>query len=138
VQQLTLCRIVDGPQQKETIAPYPNKPGVLLMVRSRGPSDRRATDCSPNRDLPEKEGIRAEPVFCAPANILHEDVANGPTQNHGISGAGTLNRREHPAQKRDETSEAHNAAVERPRDHVSSAPRVHNEMTHMRRARDTV
>jgi hypothetical protein len=28
-----------------------------------------------------------------------------------------------------------NAAVERPRDHVSSAPRVQNEMTHMRRAR---
>jgi hypothetical protein len=33
---------------------------------------------------------------------------------------------------------APNAAVERPRDHVSSAPRVHNEMTHMRRARDAV
>ena len=32
----------------------------------------------------------------------------------------------------------HNAAVERPRDDVSSAPRVHNEMTHMRRARDAV
>ena len=32
----------------------------------------------------------------------------------------------------------HNAAVERPRDHVSSAPRVHNEMTHMRRARAAV
>ena len=31
-----------------------------------------------------------------------------------------------------------NTAVERPRDHVSSAPRVHNEMTHMRRARDAV
>jgi hypothetical protein len=29
-----------------------------------------------------------------------------------------------------------NAAVERPRDELSSAPRVHNEMTHMRRARD--
>jgi hypothetical protein len=32
----------------------------------------------------------------------------------------------------------HNAAVERPRDQLSSAPRVHNEMTHMRRARDAV
>ena len=32
----------------------------------------------------------------------------------------------------------YNAAVERPRDHVSSAPRVHNEMTRVRRARDTV
>ena len=31
-----------------------------------------------------------------------------------------------------------NAAVERPRDYVSSAPRVHDEMTHMRRARDAV
>jgi hypothetical protein len=31
-----------------------------------------------------------------------------------------------------------NAAVERRRDQVSSAPRVHNEMTHMRRARDAV
>jgi len=31
-----------------------------------------------------------------------------------------------------------NAAVERPRDHVSSAPDVHNEMTHLRRARDDV
>jgi len=31
-----------------------------------------------------------------------------------------------------------NAAVERPRDDVSSAPRVHNEVTHMRRARDAV
>ena len=30
----------------------------------------------------------------------------------------------------------HNAAVERPRDEPSSAARVHNEMTHMRRARD--
>ena len=29
----------------------------------------------------------------------------------------------------------YNAAVERPRDHASSAARVHNEMTHMRRAR---
>ena len=35
-------------------------------------------------------------------------------------------------------SVAYNVAVERPRDHVSSAPRVHNEMTHMRRARDAV
>ena len=34
------------------------------------------------------------------------------------------------------TNRVHNAAVERPRDHASSAPRVHNEMTHMRRARD--
>ena len=33
---------------------------------------------------------------------------------------------------------AHNAAVERPRDHVSSAQRVHNVMTHMRPARDAV
>jgi hypothetical protein len=32
----------------------------------------------------------------------------------------------------------HNAAVERRRDKVSSAPRVHNEMAHMRRARDAV
>ena len=32
----------------------------------------------------------------------------------------------------------HNAAVERPRDELSSAPRVHNEMTHMRRAHDAV
>jgi len=32
----------------------------------------------------------------------------------------------------------HNAAVQRPRDQVSSAPRVHNEMTHMRRARIAV
>ena len=32
----------------------------------------------------------------------------------------------------------HNAAVQRPRDQVSSAARVHNEMTHMRRARDDV
>jgi hypothetical protein len=32
----------------------------------------------------------------------------------------------------------HNAAVERPRDHASSAPRVHNEMPHMRHARDAV
>jgi len=32
----------------------------------------------------------------------------------------------------------HNAAVERPRDDLSSAPRVQNEMTHMRRARDAV
>jgi len=31
-----------------------------------------------------------------------------------------------------------NAAVERRRDHVSSAPHVHNEMPHMRRARDTI
>ena len=31
-----------------------------------------------------------------------------------------------------------NAAVQRPRDHVSSAARVHNEMTHMRRARADV
>ena len=30
----------------------------------------------------------------------------------------------------------HNAAVERRRDHVSSAPHVHNEMAHLRRARD--
>jgi hypothetical protein len=30
---------------------------------------------------------------------------------------------------------AYNGAVQRPRDHVSSAARVHNEMTHMRRAR---
>src|SRR5262245_968794 len=30
----------------------------------------------------------------------------------------------------------HNAAVEPPRDHASSAPRVPNEITHMRRARD--
>jgi hypothetical protein len=28
-----------------------------------------------------------------------------------------------------------NAAVQRPRDQLSSAARVHNEMTHMRRAR---
>jgi hypothetical protein len=35
-------------------------------------------------------------------------------------------------------SVAPNAAVERPRDDVSSAPRVHNEMTHMRRARTAV
>jgi hypothetical protein len=34
--------------------------------------------------------------------------------------------------------DAHNAAVERLRDHLSSAPRVHNEMPHMRRARATV
>jgi hypothetical protein len=32
----------------------------------------------------------------------------------------------------------HNAAVQRPRDRVSSAARVHNEMTHMRRARAAV
>ena len=32
----------------------------------------------------------------------------------------------------------HNAAVQRPRDHVSSAARVHNEVTHMRRARADV
>jgi len=32
----------------------------------------------------------------------------------------------------------YNAAVERPRDELSSAPRVHNEMTHRRRARDAV
>jgi hypothetical protein len=32
----------------------------------------------------------------------------------------------------------HNAAVQRPRDHVSSAARVHNEMTRTRRARDAV
>lgn len=32
----------------------------------------------------------------------------------------------------------HNAAVERRRDALSSAPRVHNEMTHMRRAHATV
>ena len=31
-----------------------------------------------------------------------------------------------------------NAAVQRPRDHVSSTARVRNEMTHMRRARDAV
>jgi hypothetical protein len=31
-----------------------------------------------------------------------------------------------------------NAAVERPRDYVSSAPLVHNEVTHMRRARAAV
>jgi hypothetical protein len=31
-----------------------------------------------------------------------------------------------------------NAAVERPRDELYSAPRVYNEMTHMRRARDAV
>jgi hypothetical protein len=31
-----------------------------------------------------------------------------------------------------------NAAVQRPRDHVSSAPHVHNEMAHLRRARDAV
>jgi hypothetical protein len=31
-----------------------------------------------------------------------------------------------------------NAAVERRRAALSSAPRVHNEMTHMRRARDAV
>jgi hypothetical protein len=31
-----------------------------------------------------------------------------------------------------------NAAVQRPRDHVSSAARVHNEVTHMRRARADV
>jgi hypothetical protein len=31
-----------------------------------------------------------------------------------------------------------NSAVERPRDHVSSAPHVHNEMAHLRRARDAV
>jgi hypothetical protein len=34
----------------------------------------------------------------------------------------------------DTLAPAHNAAVER--DDVSSASRVHNEMTHMRRARD--
>jgi hypothetical protein len=33
---------------------------------------------------------------------------------------------------------AANAAVQRPRDHVSSAARVHNEMAHMRRARGAV
>jgi hypothetical protein len=33
---------------------------------------------------------------------------------------------------------SHNAAVQRPRDHVSSAPHVHNEVTHMRRASDVV
>jgi hypothetical protein len=32
-------------------------------------------------------------------------------------------------------NESPNAAVERRRDHVSSAPHVHNEMAHMRRAR---
>ena len=32
----------------------------------------------------------------------------------------------------------HNAAVQRPRDQVSSAPLVHNEMTHLRRARADV
>jgi hypothetical protein len=32
----------------------------------------------------------------------------------------------------------HNAAVERRRDEVCSAPRVHNEVTHMRRASDWV
>jgi len=31
-----------------------------------------------------------------------------------------------------------NAAVERPRGHVSSAPHVHNEMPHLQRARDAV
>ena len=31
-----------------------------------------------------------------------------------------------------------NVAVQRPRDHVSSAPHVHNEMTHLRRANDWV
>ena len=31
-----------------------------------------------------------------------------------------------------------NAAVERPREHVSSAPRVHNEMTRKQRARNAV
>src|SRR6188768_3764896 len=36
----------------------------------------------------------------------------------------------------DEGSMTPNAAVERPRDQPSSAPRVPNEMTHMRRARD--
>src|SRR5688572_1339259 len=35
-------------------------------------------------------------------------------------------------------SVTHNAAVERRRDHVSSAPRVHNEVTHMRRARAAI
>ena len=33
---------------------------------------------------------------------------------------------------------APNAAVERRRDYVSSAPQVHNEMAHVRRARDDV
>jgi hypothetical protein len=33
---------------------------------------------------------------------------------------------------------APNAAVEPPRDHVSSAPHVHNEMAHLRRARTDV
>jgi hypothetical protein len=34
--------------------------------------------------------------------------------------------------------QSHNAAVERRRGHLSSAPRVHNGMTHVRRARDDV
>ena len=42
------------------------------------------------------------------------------------------------SRKKDAVSKAANAAVERPRAQVSSAPRVHNEMTHMRRARDAV
>jgi hypothetical protein len=38
----------------------------------------------------------------------------------------------------DTPSAPYNAAVQRPRDHVSSAARVHNEVTHMRRARADV
>jgi hypothetical protein len=74
---------------------------------------------------PPKKKTTSSPCACADCEA---STRNSPTA------AG----REESVRLWDELTKTSNAAVERPRDHASSAPRVHNDVTHMRRARDAV
>ena len=85
------------------------------------------------RCLPSGEPAEKHPRIFDFAQRLAAFVSPHNVDAHCASPARVMN-----AWKSAALTIAHNAAVQRPRDHVSSAARVHNEVAQMRRARDAV